>query len=112
MASVTSFIRNMPASSLQAYFDHTGIALPTTVDWTAPVPEVVRVALRAVDEMDDEAKARVLNDAERVSGLADDAGQTALYSVVDDRALLDVLANGHARSLWMFLNAPILFRHA
>lgn len=112
MASVTSFIRNMPASSLQAYFDHTGIALPTTVDWTAPEPEVVRVALRAVDEMDDEAKARVLNDAERVSGLADDAGQTALYSVVDDRALLDVLANGHARSLWMFLNRPILFRHA
>ena len=32
--------------------------------------------------------------------------------MVDDRALLDVLANGHARSLWMFLNAPILFRHA
>ncbi len=112
MASVTSFIRNMPASSLQAYFDHTGITLPTTVDWTAPEPDVVRVALRAVDEMDDEAKARVLNDAERVSGLADDAGQTALYSVVDDRARLDILANGHARSLWMFLNAPILFRHA
>ena len=44
MASVTSFIRNMPASSLQAYFDHTGIALPTTVDWTAPEPEVDRQA--------------------------------------------------------------------
>ena len=33
MASVTSFIRNMPASSLQAYFHHTGIELPTEVDW-------------------------------------------------------------------------------
>ena len=110
MASVTSFIRNMPASSLQAYFNHTGIELPTAVDWTAPEPEVIRVTLRAVDEMDEEAKARVLNDAERVSGLADDAGQTALYSVIDDRAHLDVIANGHARSLWMFLNRPILFR--
>lgn len=53
MASVTSFIRNMPASSLQAYFHHTGIELPTEVDWEAPEPEVVRVTLRAVDEMDD-----------------------------------------------------------
>src|SRR5690606_31333681 len=39
MASVTSFIRNMPASSLQAYFHHTGIELPTEVDWEAPEPD-------------------------------------------------------------------------
>ena len=82
MASVTSFIRNMPASSLQAYFHHTGIELPTEIDWEAPEPEVVRVTLRAVDEMDDEARARIVNDAERVGALADDAGQTALYSVI------------------------------
>jgi len=106
MASVTSFIRNMPASSLQAYFHHTGIELPTEIDWEAPEPEVVRVTLRAVDEMDDEARARIVNDAERVGALADDAGQTALYSVIDDRTVLDDLANGHARS------EPIRFRHA
>jgi len=112
MASVTSFIRNVPASSLQAYFHHTGIELPTEVDWEAPEPEVARVTLRAVDELDDEARARIVNDAERVSALADDAGQTALYSVIDDRTVLDDLANGHARSLWMFLNAQDRFRHA
>ncbi len=112
MASVTSFIRNMPASSLQAYFHHTGIEIPTEVDWEAPEPEVVRVTLRAVDEMEDEARARIVNDAERVGTLADDAGQTALYSVIDDRTVLDDLANGHARSLWMFLNEPVRFRHA
>ena len=112
MASVTSFIRNMPASSLQAYFHHTGIELPSPVDWDAPEPEVVRLTLRAVDEMDDEARARIVNDAERVGALADDAGQTALYSVIDNRTVLDDLANGHARSLWMFLNEPVRFRHA
>ena len=112
MASVTSFIRNVPASSLQAYFHHTGIELPTEVDWEAPEPEVARVTLRAVDELDDEARARIVNDAERVSALADDAGQTALYSVTDDRTVLNDLANGHARALWMFLNEPVLFRHA
>jgi hypothetical protein len=112
MASVTSFIRNMPASSLRAYFDQTGIKSPTPVNWDAAEPEVVRGALRAVDKLDDEARARVVNDAERVSGLADDAGQTALYSVVENRETLDALANGHARALWMFLNAPVLFQRA
>lgn len=112
MASVTTFIRNTPASSLQAYFTHTGIMLSSPIDWAAPEPEVARVTLRLVDEMNDEDRARVVNDGERVSALADDAGQTALYSVVDDRTVLDDLANGHARSLWMFLNEPVRFRHA
>lgn len=112
MASVTSFIRNMPASSLQAYFHHTGIDLPIEVDWEAPEPEVARVTLLVVDELDDQARARIVNDAERVGALADDAGQTALYSVIDDRTVLDDLSNGHARSLWMFLNEPVRFRHA
>ena len=112
MASVTSFIRNMPASSLRAYFDHTGTELPSSVDWEAPESEVARVTLRAVDEMDEEARARVVNDAGRVGALADDAGQTALYGVIDDRAVLDDLANGHDRALWMFLHEPVRFRHA
>lgn len=112
MASVTTFIRNTPASSLQAYFTHTGITFPSPIDWAAPEPEIARVTLRLVDEMNDEDRARVVNDGERVSALADDAGQTALYSVVDDRTVLDDLANGHARSLWMFLNEPVRFRHA
>ena len=112
MVSVTSFIRNMPALSLRAYFDHTGVELPTPVDWDAADPEVVRDALRAVDEMNDEARGRVLSDAERVSALVDDAGQTALFGVIDDRAILEGLANGHDRALWMFLNEPTRFRQA
>ena len=112
MASVTSFVRNMPASSLRAYFDHTGIELPTPVDWEAAEPDVVRSALHAVRELDDESSARIVNDWDRVGGLADDAGQTALFSVIDDRSVLADLANGHARALWMFLNEPVRFRHA
>ena len=67
------------------------------INWDASEPEVVKGTLRAVDEMSEEARARVLNDAERVSALADDAGQTALYSVVEDRTVLDGLANGHPK---------------
>jgi len=112
MASLSTFLRKVPASSLRAYFDQAGIELPRRVDWDAPEPEAVRVTLRAVGEMDEAARARVVNDADRVSALADDAGQTALYSVIDDRSRLDQLANGHARALWMFLNEYVLFRHA
>ena len=112
MASVTSFIRNTPAASLRAYFDHSGITLPLPVNWLAPEPEVVPPLLQAVHKMDDQARARVVNDADRVGAMSDEAGQTALYSVVDDRAVLDGLANGHDRALWLFLNDLALFRQA
>jgi hypothetical protein len=112
MASVTSFIRNTPAASLRAYFDRSGIALPVPVNWEAPEPEVIRPLLRAVDEMDEMAKARIVNDAERVSAMADEAGQTAIYSVAQDPGLLDALQNGHDRALWMFLHDRAGFQHA
>ena len=112
MASVTSFIRNTPAASLRAYFDHSGITLPVPVNWEAPEPEVVRPLLRAVDEMDEMAKARVVNDGERVSTMADEAGQTAIYSVAQDPDQLDDLQNAHDRALWMFLHDRAGFRHA
>lgn len=112
MASVTNFIRNTPPAWLRDYFTKTGIELPTPVDWDASEPEVVKPLLQAVDEMDDEARGRIINDGERVSAMADEAGQTALYSVIDDREVLDELENGHARSLWLFLNDRDRFRHA
>jgi hypothetical protein len=112
MASVATFIRNTPTATLRAYFEQTGITLPPAVNWSAPAAEFARPLVRAFDEMDDVSRARVLNDAERVGALADEAGQCALYSVVQDRDALDALENGHARALWMFLKAPEAFRHA
>ena len=112
MASVTSFIRNTPAASLRDYFSATGIELPTSVNWDAPEPGVVKPLLQAVDDMGEEERGRIINDGERVAAMADDAGQTALYSVVDDRRSLDDLANGHDRALWLFLHELERFRHA
>ena len=36
----------------------------------------------------------------------------AIYSVIDDRVVLDRLANAHDRALWMFLNQRVQFRYA
>jgi hypothetical protein len=112
MATVTSFIRNTPVASLKVYFDQTGIPLVPPVNWDAPEPDVVRPLLQAVDEMDDLARARVISDAERVTAMADDAGQAAIYSIAQTPDQLDELQNTHDRALWIFLNDAAGFRHA
>lgn len=112
MPVLIRLIRNTPVPSLRAFFASRAVELPPAVNWTAPEPEVVRSLLQVIDEMDDLALARVQNDAERVTKMTDEAGQTALYSVVEDRARLDVLGNGHDRSLWLFLNDPTAFLRA
>lgn len=112
MANIAAFIRNTPALSLREYFEHVGAELAPPVNWDAPSADVVRPILQAVDQLDDAARGRVLGDAERVSALADEPGQTAIYAVAQDRELLDGLANGHDRALWMFLNEREGFRRA
>jgi len=62
--------------------------------------------------MEDGEKARFLLDAERVCNLADEAGNTALLSVVQDQATFESLEVGYACSLWVFLNEPGSFRKA
>ena len=112
MASVKTFIRNTPAGSLRDYFNTTGITLPTPVNWDEPEPAIIEPLLQAVDIMDDTARAQVVADAERVSKMADDAGQVALFSVTEDRDHLEQLANGHDRALWLFLNRHDAFQRA
>ena len=77
-----------------------------------PPPDFVGSLISAVDQSNEFSRARVLNDAERVGAMADEAGQTALYGVVQRREILDALENGYDSALWMFFNEPDAFRHA
>lgn len=112
MTSIVAFIRKTPAPSLRAYFEHTGVELPVAVNWNDPDTDVVRPLLQVVQEMSEDTRSRIKLDTERINEMADEAGQTALYGVIDDRLLLDDLANGHARALWVFLKKPAAFRRA
>ncbi len=112
MPVLIRLIRNTPVPSLQAFFANQAVDLTQPVNWLAPEPEVVQSLLQAVDEMDGMALARVRSNAERVTKMTDEAGQTALYSVVDDRTRLDGLGNAHDRALWLFLNDPTAFLRA
>lgn len=86
--------------------------LPADVVWEGAANEVVPPLLRAVDAMDDAARLRVMNDADRVGAMANEAGETALYAVTKAPECLDALENSNARALWMFLNDPAGFNHA
>ncbi len=112
MPTIPDFIRSTPPASLRDYFTATFAELPPDVPWDGKASDVVQPLLRAVDGMDDAERMRVMNDADRVGAMADEAGQTALFAVTTSPDILDDLENGYARSLWMFLNEPRGFDRA
>ena len=112
MTALSAFLRKTPGEALREYFDRPEIGLPIEFDWSVPEAELSRPLLGAIEKMSRVQRDRISNDAERVHALSDEPGQAAIYSVADDPAFLDGLANPHARSLWMFLNAQDRFRHA
>ncbi len=112
MTALSAFLRKTPGEALREYFDRPEIGLPTEFDWSVPEAELSKPLLGAIEKMSRVQRDRISNDAERVHALSDEPGQAAIYSVADDPAFLDGLANPNARSLWMFLNAQDRFRHA
>jgi hypothetical protein len=112
MLSIARFIRNTPADALRSYFESVGLSLPEAVNWNAAEAEVVKPLLRAVDALSEVERARLLLDADRISTMADEVGQTAILGVVSGRAIIEALRNGHERALWLFLNDRIAFRRA
>ncbi len=111
LASLTSFIRNTPVSTLKLYFEQAAIELPA-LDWAAAEPIVVRNLLSAIEKLARSDRERVENDIDRVAAIADEPGQVALYSIAESRAQLDALCNANDRALWMFLNEPDTFWRA
>jgi hypothetical protein len=112
MVSLAKFVRSAPPAALRAYFRQGNISIPGTVDWSARGSRFVQPLVNAVENLDETRRAYVRNDAERISHLSDDAGQAALYSVVTQRESLEVLENGIARALHVFLHDPNAFRRA
>jgi hypothetical protein len=112
MPVLIRLIRNTSVPYLREFFTSRAVDMTSAVNWAASEQDVIQSLLQAVDEMDDMALVRVVNDAERVTNMADEAGQTALYSVIEDRTQLDDLGNAHERALWMFLNDPTGFLRA
>jgi hypothetical protein len=112
MAAFSTFLRSTPPQLLRRYFDQCGGTMPQSLDWTAPRPDLVRILTELVAGWEPVIRARVRAEAERISEMTDDAGQTALFAVTSDRAALDALGSGHARAITMFLDNRTGFRRA
>jgi len=112
MASISTFLRKSPISALRAYFQSAAFHLSGNIDWEGDAANVVQPLLKAVNEMEEAEKSQFLLDAERVSALADEAGNTALLNVVKDQATFDTLETGHGCALWVFLNERASFQKA
>jgi hypothetical protein len=112
MISVATFARRVPSQILRAYFERTGVALPSQAVWPVGSNKFVETFARVVEQLDEVPRAKFLSDAERIDGMSDDAGQTALLGIALDHQHLEQLRNAHARSAWMLVNEPELFRRA
>ena len=98
MTALSAFLRKTPGEALREYFDRPEIGLPTEFDWPASDADLSGPLLAAIEKLSRVQRDRISNDAERVHALSDEPGQAAIYSVAEDPAFLDGLANPHARS--------------
>lgn len=94
MAAVATFIRHTPKAALQSYFEREAFQLDPPVNWAAPEPEIIKPLLRAVDQMSDLERDRLVTVIDRVAAMANELGEAAIYSVIDakDRPWLDAMA--------------------
>jgi hypothetical protein len=112
VAAVVKLIRHAPRASLEEFFTAQSCPLSERLRDIAPEAEYAGLLIKAVDELSDEAHAQLTVNAERVTEMADEVGQTALLAVVQAREIVEGLENPCARSLWAFLNEPVSFRRA
>ena len=112
MAAIAKLIRNAPRDSLEAFLNAQQCPLGDRLRSFGPEDDYAGPLLKAVEELSDEDHARLTDNADRVTRMATEAGQTALLSVVQDRLLIEELESAEARSLWTFLNEPASFQRA
>jgi hypothetical protein len=112
MSAVAKFLRYTPLSALRTYFEAGSIDFNGAIDWYAPEVDVVKPLMTAVEELDERERERVGIDAARVTEMADEGGQAALFAVLGDPGPLEQLESLQERSLWVYLNDPAAFRHA
>ncbi len=112
MPALARFIRNTPVPDLRNYFVFREVDFPESMNWDEETNNVTKPLLRIVNELSDIEQARLRLDAERIDRMSDEIGQRAILALAPDRDLIVSLENAYARTLWLFINEPDLFRRA
>jgi hypothetical protein len=74
------FLRHIPPSDLEDYFEQRGIRFPERPDWNAAPAKLLACLMAAIEALPIRQRERVLDDFERVEQLTDDIGQCALQA--------------------------------
>lgn len=114
MLTLLEFLGSTPAGALRSYFSELNIDLPPTIPWSGKTRTLGSALAAAVEALPEPQRAGVVADAQRVVEMADEPGEAALYSCVDEniRGVLDHLANRHERALHVFKHVTHLFQRA
>lgn len=113
----THLLRQIPKSSLEAFFRDRGYIAHLAIDWSqaeAAIANALGAAL--ADEENLEISADIHHEMQRVFRMANDAGIKAMHNAcgVDNELIeyFDSAVNNHDRALWMLQNREDKFRAA
>ncbi|RLA47309.1 MAG: hypothetical protein DRR42_17685 [Gammaproteobacteria bacterium] len=113
-AEILRLIKNTPVVSLQKYFETVHNDLVGEVDWETDNKSIKKSLLNVAESVTGENLALLKSDAERVTALTDELGQSILKHSVSNDELEEYhqLENEHDRVLWLFLKDTQRFRQA
>ena len=66
MTMLTKMIRSTPVPALKDFFENRYEDLPANLNWAGTDQEITSSLLNAIENMTEEGRLRVVNDAERV----------------------------------------------
>lgn len=111
MPVVRQFIRHASVQGLREYFFNKRMAIKG-VDWAQDQTTVANHVIQLLDHLPPEDQALLRIDAERIGQMADEVGQAALLSAMNDSPPFKALTSAWERSRWVYLHEPDHFRHA
>jgi len=106
------FLHGTPPDILQQYFSSMQPPIMLSVQWDSADKARVAALKKAIDDMPDGDRERVVSDIDRVCALADDVGQEALFSATVYKTIIRELPTPYARGLWQLVHALDEFDHA
>jgi hypothetical protein len=112
MPAFSTFARSVPLPLLQRYLASIDIELPSRVVWSADRPQVARELIRQQPAWPAGLRSRIDTDSERVWGLVDEVGQTALYGSAANVTQLDAIESSAGRAMFVFQEDKEWFKRA
>ena len=112
MTTIKQFVRRAPTPLLREHFERIGLAMPVGFDWSGDGSSIAKRVSDVLGDYDGDPLERFRLDVDRISHMADELGEAALYATTSDTTVLDAQSSRHARAYCSFLYRLPEFRRA